>query len=167
MPGPTDDYFAYKRWFETGHDAIPLPADCTEPEDPTFTYSNQYTWGLEWHLVFRNPDSYVRIGENFAKRSRLSVSRRIHFAYHYGPLVNVGDDGMPTRAPADPVFIRIDNVSRPPHLHPENDPTAHIPQEKIGTLILDEVDLFDFVKAALRHRQSGRPIEREFGYRIV
>lgn len=167
MPGPTDDYFAYKRWFEANHDALRLPADCVEPEPPTFTYSNQYTWGMEWHLVFRNPETYVRIAEHFAKRSRLSMSRRIHFAYHYGPIVKSDDHGIPVREPADPVFVRIDNVSRPAHLHREGHPTEHIAQANVEGVVLEDVDLFDFVRAALMHRQEGRPIERELGYRIA
>jgi hypothetical protein len=122
---------------------------------------------MEWHLVFKNPESYIRIAEHFAKRSRLSVSRRIHFAYHYGPTVKSDDQGMPVREPPDPVFVRIDNVSGPAHLHREGDPTAHIPQESVKGLVLEDIDLFNFVRAAFSHRQSGRSIERELGYQIV
>jgi len=167
LPGPTDDYFAFKRWFEPAHAALKLPPDCTESEGgPRLIYSNQYTWVLEWLLVFRNPDSYIRIREQFAKRSRLALSRRIQFAYHYGPIHKSDEKGMPIRQSDDPLFVRIDNVGLAVHLHPENDPKAHIPQEKIKGLVLEDVDTFDFVKAAFRHRQNGMPIERELGYRI-
>jgi hypothetical protein len=165
LPGPTDDYFAYKRWFETGHEALTLPADCVEP-DPVLTYSNQYTWDLVWFLIFADPQAHVRIKENFAKIHGLSKSRRIAFAYHYGPTVRSDSRGMPEGEPSDPVFVRIDNSGQPPHLHHEGNPTDHIPQEHISGLVLDEVDLFTFVKAAFRHRKSGRPIAKELGYRI-
>jgi len=166
LPGPTDDYFAYKRWFEAGHDALALPVDCVEP-DPILTYTNQYTWDLLWFLVFTSPQSHVCIKENFAKIHGLSRSRRIAFAYHYGPTVRSDLAGIPDGEPADPVFVRIDNAGgRPPHLHREGHPTDHIPQEHISGLVVEEVDLFDFVKAALRHRKSGKSIARELGFRV-
>lgn len=167
MPGPIADYFAYKRWFETGHDALRLPPNCTEPEPPTLFYSDLYTWSVEWYLIFADPDAYIRIFENFAKRSRMLLSRRIHFAYHYGPLIRKDNDGRPDRQSSDPVIVRVDNIGRAAHLHPENDPTAHIPQERIHGLDLENLDLFDFVKAAFRHRTTGTAIERTLGYRII
>jgi len=167
LPGPIDDYFAYKRWFETGHDGLALPVDCIEPNDPVLTYSNQYTWDMEWFLIFTNPKTYIRIKENFAKRAGLQISRRIHFAYHYGPLTKTDLRGIPDGEPADPLFVRIDNVGRPPHLHHQDDPTDHIPQSRITGLVLEKVDLFDFVKAAFRHRLSGKSIAVELGYGIV
>jgi hypothetical protein len=166
LPGPTDDYFAYKRWFEAGHGALVRPVDCAERDGPVLTYSNQYTWEVEWLLIFANPHSYVRIRELFAKRAGLQLSRRVQFAYHYGPIVKTDSQGVPERDPADPVFVRIDNSSRPTHLHQQSDPTDHIPQSRIAGLVLEDVDLFDFVKSAFRHRQSGKPIAKELGYRI-
>ncbi len=165
MPGPTDDYFAYKRWFEAGHDAVTLPVDCIEPADPVLRYSNQYTWETEWFLIFTNPQSHIRIKENFARRTGLYLSRRINFAYHYGPTVRTGLSGMPDGIPSDPVFVRIDNAGRPAHLHHEGNPSDHIPQSRVAGLVLDDVDLFEFVKAAFRHRTSGK-IAQELGYRI-
>jgi len=167
LPGPTDDYFVYKRWFQAGHGALTLPANCAEPEPPTLSYSDQYTWSVEWYLILASPDAYIRIFENFAKRSRMLLSRRIHFAYHYGPLIRKDDDGRPDRQASDPVVVRIDNVGSAAHLHPENDPTAHIPQGRIQGLNLESLDLFDFVKAAFRHRTNGTAIERTLGYRIL
>jgi hypothetical protein len=166
LPGPTDDYFAYKRWFEVGHGSLALPVDCVEPDGPVLKYSNQYTWELEWYLIFTNPHSYVRIQENFAKRAGLYMSRRINFAYHYWPITKADLRGFPDKDPADPVFVRIDNAGRPAHLHHQDDPRDHIPQSRISGLVLEDVDLFDFAKSALRHRQSGRPMAKELGYRI-
>lgn len=167
MPGPTDDYLAYRKWFDAEYDALRLPPNCTEAEGPTFNYSNQYTWTLEWCLLFGDdPKSYIRIREHFAKRAGLSLSRRISFAYHYGPIVGLDSDGTPLRNPADPVFVRIDNVKQAAHLHPERDPSEHLPQSSIRDLVLDAVDLFDFVRAALRSRETGRPMAEELGYHI-
>ncbi|MFZ0309350.1 MAG: hypothetical protein WAL89_14350 [Candidatus Sulfotelmatobacter sp.] len=167
MPGPTEDYFAYVRWFERHHGALLLPVDCIEPVDPIFTYTNQYTWEMEWVLIFTDPKAYVRIMELHAKVAGLYFSRRIRFSYHYGPLPKVDAQGLPEWEPADPVFVRIDNSCRPPHLHPENDPTEHIPQARIAELVLDQLDLFDFVRATFRQRQSRKSIAEELGYRIV
>jgi hypothetical protein len=167
LPGPTDDYFAYERWFEKRHDALTLPVDCIEPVDPILKYTSQYTWEMEWILIFTDPRSYVRIRELFAKRAGLSFSRRLKFSYHYGPLIRTAADGLPEWESSDPVFVRIDNSNRPPHLHQEADVTDHIPQSRIARLILDQIDLFDFVKAAIRHRKSGRSIAVELGYEII
>jgi hypothetical protein len=165
--GPTDDYFTYKRWFEASHGLLVLPADCVEVDGPVWVYSNQFTWSVEWCLVFKNdPTAYIRIREGFAKRSRLLSSRRLSFAYHYGPIVKTDDQGVPEGIPADPVFVRIDNVGRPPHLHHEGDPTTHIPQEKINGLALDDINAFDFINAAFRSRTKGTPVATELGYRI-
>jgi hypothetical protein len=165
LPGPTDDYLAYKRWFEAEHDELTIPVDCIEL-DPVLSYSNQYTWDLRWFLVFTNPISHIRIKENFAKIAGLQKSRRISFAYHYGPTVRTDSDGTPEGEPSDPVFVRIDNAGRPAHLHHEGKPEDHIPQERVSGLILEEVDLFEFIEAAIRHRTSGRSIARELGYKI-
>jgi hypothetical protein len=166
LPGQTDDYFAYKRWFEAGYKAIAIPVGCTA-QDPVLTFANLYTWSAQWILLFTDAASHVCVKEHFAKVAGLQSSRRISFAYHYGPTVRKNDDGDPHGEPADPVFIRIDNAGgRPVHLHPEGHPEEHIPQEKIGGLVLDNVDLFDFVKAAIRHHDGGKTITKEFGYKI-
>lgn len=168
MPGPTDDYLAYRRWFDAGYGAIVRPPDCTELDGPTFTYSNQYTWTLEWYLVFSNdPKSYIRIGEHFAKRAGLSLSRRISFSYHFGPTVGTAADGTPLRNPADPVFVRIDDIYQVVHLHPARDATQHLPQSHVTGIVLDAVDLFDFVRASFKVREAGTLMADELGYRII
>jgi len=168
LPGPTDDYFTYKRWFDRHYDDLELPADCSEPQDPPLRYTNQQTWTLEWFLILGDdPKVYIRIFEHFAKRSHLLMSQRIHFAYNFGPIVGVDGQGVPIYQPADPVFVRIDNIGRPPHLHPEEDPTRHIPQENIKGLILVDLDLFDFVEASFRKRKNGTTMSRELGYRVA
>ncbi len=113
------------------------------------------------------PKVYIRIFEHFAKRSRLLMSQRIHFSYHFGPAAEFDGQGIPLYQPTDPVFVRIDNINRPAHLHPEEDPTRHIPQENIKGLILVDLDLFDFVGASFRKRKNGTPMSRELGYRIA
>jgi hypothetical protein len=168
VPGPTDDYFTYKRWFEAAHELLVLPTDCVEADGPAWVYSNQYTWNLNWYLVFSNPAAYIRIAEGFAKRSRLSFSRRIYFAFHFGPLIASNPDGIPVHDSSDPVFVRVDNAGgRAAHLHHEGDPKTHIPQEKISGLVLDDIDPFQFIKASVRARQKRTPVARELGYSII
>jgi hypothetical protein len=168
LPGPTDDYLAYKRWFDQHYDNLVFPADCSQPEAPPLEYTNQQTWSLRWFLILgAEPKAYIRIFEHFAKRSRLLMSQRIHFSYHFGPVTMVDDQGIPQYQPSDPVFVRIDNVNRPPHLHPEDDPARHIPQENIKGLVLADLDLFDFVEASFRKRKKGTPMSSELGYRIA
>jgi hypothetical protein len=167
LPGPTDDYLTYRRWFDAKHSAIILPADCKEP-DPTFTYINQQEWRIRWFLIFESPASHISIKEHFTKVSGLQTSRRHAFAYHYGPTVRTDAQGMPQGICSDPLFVRIDNAGAlPVHLHHEGKPADHVPQKRVEGLKLIELDLFDFVSAALRHRTTGKPIEHELGYRIV
>jgi hypothetical protein len=157
----------YKRWFEAAHSQLGFPSDCAEVEGPVWVYSDQQTWNVNWYLVFQNnPAAYVRIAEGFAKRSRLSLSRRLYYAYHFGPLIASNPEGIPVHDSSDPVFVRIDNVGGA-HLHHEGDPKTHVPQAKIKGLVLDDVDPFDFLNAVLRSRKNGTPIARELGYSII
>jgi len=169
LPGQVGDYLAYRRWFDAAYATIELPPDCAEIDGgPTFSISNQFTWTVEWYLVCANaPESYIRVAEHFAKVARLLLSQRKTFAYHFGPVVGRDRDGTPLREPADPVFVRIDNSHQPAHLHPERDATEHLPQANIKGLILDDIDLFDFVRACIRSRQAGRPVAEELGYAII
>jgi len=107
LPGPTEDYFAYVRWFERHHGALLLPVDCIEPVDPIFTYTNQYTWEMEWVLIFTDPKAYVRIMELHAKVAGLYFSRRIRFSYHYGPLPKVDAQGLPNGNPPIPFLSAL------------------------------------------------------------
>lgn len=167
MPAPVDDYFTYKHWFDRKCDRVELPPDCSEPLPPLY-YSDQHTWDVKWYLIFGNdPKTYIRVFEHFAKRSHLQLSQRIHFAYNYGPVVRSDARGIPEYLPDDPIFVRIDNIARPPHLHPEADPKQHIDQARIKGLVLAELDLFDFVKACLRHRQNGRDMSHQLGYKVI
>lgn len=166
MPGPTDDYLAYKAWFDAGYNAIVIPVSCTA-KDPVLYFANLYTWSVQWVLVFSDTATHVSVKEHFAKVAGLQRSRRISFAYHYGPTVRKNADDDPYGEPSDPLFVRIDNAGgRPAHLHPEGHPEEHIPQERIRGLVLDHVDLFDFVKAAIRHHGGHKTVAKEFGYKI-
>jgi hypothetical protein len=163
----TNDYFTYRKWFDGQYNVLTFPNECSEPEGPTFAYSNQYTWSMEWFLTFNAaPESYVRVWEHFAKRSGLSLSRCISFAYHFGPILRKDKKGIPERESSDPVFVRIDNHGGPAHLHPEGHPDRHVMQSAVDGLVLQDIDLFAFVKAVLRQRQTRRSIADELGYRI-
>lgn len=168
MTSPADDYFAYKRWFDAGHNALVLPPDCSDLGGPTLSYSNFYTWTLEWYLVFSDaPKSYIRIHEHYEKRRGLDSARRKRWAFNFGPVVKELS-GKPSWTSSDPVFVRIDNANNlPPHLHPPDDPSKHIQQNNIGGLLLDQLDMFTFIKAALRCRSHGKTMERELGYKVI
>jgi len=158
------DYFEFKRWFEKHRAALKFPKDCSELEPATFSVSTLYSWTFEWYLTFFD-DKYIRIWEHHNKRKLLYTSRRLQFALHYGPRVAPVSEGIPPYQHNDPVDIRIDNSQRVAHLH-YGVPGPHYFQERVEGIILEEFDMFVFVKAVFKHRKSGKPIDKILGFRI-
>jgi len=93
------------------------------------------------------------------------MSRRVSFAYHYGPIVQTGSHGLPEYDAKDPVDIRIDNSRSHVHLH-FGAPGIHHPQSAVKGLQLDELGPFDFLRAIFKHRSSGRSLDEVFGFRV-
>lgn len=158
------DYLKFKAWFESERSTIQLPSDCTELQ-PRTKLSGWFVWTFTWYLMF-TPDRYLRMSEHYDRWPELiNTSRRTSFAYHYGPVVRVGADGVPERDSADPVDIRIDNARGPAHLH-FGSPNPHYQQSEVEGLQLGRVDMFTFLKAILRHRSANCTIEKALGFRI-
>lgn len=158
------DYFEFKRWFEKQRAALKIPKDCAEPEPPTISVSTSYCWTFEWYLTFSD-GKYIRIWEHYNKRKGLYTGRRLQFAFHYGPRVTSDTEGIPPHQHDDPVDIRIDNSQSAAHLH-YGAPVPHYFQEKVEGIILEESDMFVFVKAMFKHRKSGKLIGKILGFRI-
>lgn len=111
------------------------------------------------------PDNYIQIREFHQKVAKLQESQRVKFSYHYGPIVQLEKNGIPTWNPSDPVEIRIDNSDQPVHLHYRAQ-EPHYSQDKVRDLALSDLDMFTFVKAIFRHRKSGHPIHKTLHFRV-
>lgn len=161
QPQPTD-YTGYKKWREDNANNLKLPADWQELSTETFL-SSAMVWSFQWFLQC-GADKYVRIWERYDRWPKLiHMSRRIGFAFHYGPIINRNKDGIPTQN--DQVDIRIDDVGRPVHMHfGAQDP--HHDQSVVKGLKLDDMDMFQFLNGIIRHRDKNKPLDQVFGFKI-
>lgn len=158
------DYIQFKKSFDTSYKTLELPAECKEL-DLSFYPASSLVWWLEWYLQF-DDKKYARLWERYDRYGgMINMSRRVSLAYHYGPVMRVGADKLPAYDAKDPVDIRIDNSCQPIHLH-LGAPLPHYPQSRIDGLQLTDLDTFDFVRAILSHRASGKTIQETLGFVI-
>jgi hypothetical protein len=80
-------------------------------------------------------------------------------------MVNVTADGLMGYKSTDPVDIRIDNGCSATHLHYRS-PNPHHPQSSVKGLVLDDLDMFTFVKGVFQHRKTQKPLDEVLGFRI-
>jgi hypothetical protein len=164
MNAAPTDYSKFKAWQESNQQAFNFPADWKELSCVT-KQSSLLVWQFEWYLAC-GADKYVRIWERYERWPTLiGVSRRASFVYHYGLLVRIGKDGIPTYVAKNPVDIRIDNIGRPIHLH-FLAPEPHHDQSVVKGLKLEDPDMFDFLKGIVRHRTTAKPLDKVFGFTI-
>lgn len=129
------------------------------------TAASSLVWFLSWYLQFVD-GNYIRLWESYDRQGRMiGVSRRVSLAYHYGQIVQVGPNGLPKHDSKHPVHIRIDNSSRPIHLH-LGATEPHYTQDAIQGLVLDSLDMFRFLNGIFSHRSTGKTIEDALGFQI-
>ncbi len=157
------DYFEFKRWCEEERAALKLPKDCTE-QPPLFARVHFWSWDFEWSLIFSD-NNYIRITERYREGSAPHESNRIAFTFHYGPLASRRPDGTPKWEPHDPVVIRIDNAHGPVHVH-FGAQEPRLSQSQVDGLNLVNLEMFQFVKAVLKHRKTGKPLDKIMKFRI-
>jgi hypothetical protein len=88
------------------------------------------------------------------------------FTFHYGPIVSQDVNGKIDRHHADAVLIRFDKKGGgPPHLHYRN-PEPHYDQSRVQGLVLNDVDMFQFIHAALRVRLEKAEFHDVMGFTI-
>jgi hypothetical protein len=159
------DYPSFKRRFDQAYANLKLPPECIEQKPPTVTNVRLFSWTFDWVLIFNDDNKYLRVRESHDKVAGLLMSRRLGFAFHYGPIVKQGASGDIIRESTDPVDIRIDKSRGHVHMHYQA-PGPHYTQEKVKGLTLDSVDMLRFVRAVLQHRQSGKSISEILGFEI-
>jgi hypothetical protein len=164
MRAQPTDHAKFTAWRESNAQTLSLPSDWKELSCKNVLAST-LVWKFEWYLSC-GTDKYVRIWERYERWPKLiGMSRRASFVYHYGPLIGIGKDGIPTYDSKNPVDIRIDDVGRPIHLH-FGAPMPHHDQSVVKGLVLSELDMFEFLNGIIRHRKNKKTLDKIFGFTI-
>jgi hypothetical protein len=159
------DYLEFKARFDQEYSKLKLPEDCTELLNSSVPTSS-LVWTFKWYLEFSD-GSYIQIKEHYTKKARMiQHSHRAAFNYHYGPVVQRTADGLPEAASANPVHIRIDTSNSPAHMH-LGSPNPHYEQARVENLDMQNLDMFTFIKAVLKHRRTGASFQETLNFRIT
>jgi hypothetical protein len=126
---------------------------------------------MDWAVFF--PDGmHAKLQERWYPVGRRLAGRvlkgyREHFSFHYGPTnAHRDSEGFPVRDKVGhPAIIRIDRDKYGPHIH-FHDEADHIPQSRVAGMIIDDADMFDFVRAVLEFRRSGRGFDDIMGFTV-
>jgi hypothetical protein len=158
------DYFEFRRSFESSLSKLTLPSDCILQEPNWEILAPPLSWSVEAVLRFSD-QKHIRVRERYDKFAKLEMSRKIQWSYHYGPTEVTDEDGDAIRGNAnDPLDIRVDTCSGL-HLHYQTR-EPHLDQKQISGLVLESIDAFKFVRGVLRHRKTGQPFTKIFGFKI-
>jgi hypothetical protein len=160
---PTD-YGKYIAWRDLNASKLSLPVDWKELSSVA-TPASTLVWQYQWYIQ-SGADKYIRIWERYGRwPGLLGMSRRMNFVYHYGQLMGLGADNVPVQKPKNPVDIRIDDIGRPIHLH-FGAPDPHHDQSVVKGLQLNDLDMFEFLDGIIRHRKTGKSLDKIFGFTI-
>ena len=159
------EYQTYKARFAESRAALQVPSDCTAhtPQFRAIDLIAPTTWDFQWLLTFTNRH-YIRCREFWSCRK--NPPQRHIFTFHYGPIISEDANGNIDRHHNDPVLIRFDKKGgEPPHLHYRN-PEPHYDQSRVEGLVLDDVDMFQFVDAVFRVRSGTTDFHDVMGFTL-
>lgn len=135
------DYFSFRKSFEAKLSSLKIPSDCALQEPTWEITAPPYFWSLE--VFFRFSDQkHVRIWESHGKFAGLQESRRIQWAYHYGPLETTGVNEEVTQG-------------------------SHYDASHISGLDLKTVDSWNFLRAVFKHRKTGQQFTKILDFKIT
>lgn len=160
------DYFQFRRDFEEALRKVKskLPPDCTVQEPLWEVIVPPHSWQIETFFRFAD-GSHIRVWELYDKVAGLQLSRRLQWAYHYGPVTRTNAHGDAIHGnPDDPLTIRIDTCDGL-HLHFETR-EPHYEQARVLNLQLEEVDWITFVSSVAKHRKTGKPLNNILGFTL-
>lgn len=160
-------YAQYDKWLQEQYSKIVLEPNCVEAGpylDPTIN-PNKPPWKMEWAVIF-DDGMYFRVTENWTNRKGVGSGYRKHFSFHYGVANPIRDqDGIPCRSPAYPAIIRIDCDRNGPHLHYSGE--DHIQQSRVKSFRISDAEPFEFVRAVMEHRTTGKPFNEIINFQVV
>jgi hypothetical protein len=170
------NYIEFKGWVDSEESKLIVPADWKVLAPPACINPSYLEWVFRWSFHLTSDNKYIRIWERYDKIPKMvAMTRRIAFAFHYGPLVRfeggggpaIDALGTPRYEAADPVDIRIDTCSKgmEAHLHYQKQ-NPHYSQTQVSGLDLSTLDIFTFLRAIIKHRANGIPLDRVLGFRI-
>jgi hypothetical protein len=158
------DYFSFRRSFEAALSKLRLPPDCRQQEPVWEITAPPVGWQVEVFFDFQD-QKHIRIWESYDKFAGLQMSRRVQWAYHYGKTESFDGGGHAMRGqPDDPLDLRIDTCSGL-HLHYQKR-EPHYAQDEVIGLDLHSLQALSFVRAVIKHRKTGKPFTKVFGFRI-
>jgi hypothetical protein len=161
-------YTDYKAAFDKTRAALIVPADCTI-QSPNYRVSGDLvdpkSWDFSWWLTFVD-NTYIVCHEIILCRNGKPL--RHYFSFHYGPIVDRDANGKIDRSHSNALVLRICKNGREPlHLHfKKPHPAPHYEQGKVVGLVLENVDMFQFVKAVFRSRAEGIDLDKAMGFTL-
>lgn len=162
------DFLEFEKDFNRRKQLLKLPRDASAQAPVLKAIAVPYVWTFEFFIKFSD-DMHIRLWEHYGKFAGLQASRRLHWAYHYGPIApgQIGSDGTLAKGTCtDPLVLRIDTANIGLHLHVDAQ-EPHYRQAQIGGLNLSNVDSWRFIKDILKHRQSGKAVSEVFGFKVI
>jgi len=144
--------------------------NCTEagPFIDSTAVLNKPPWKMEWAIIFDADGTYLRVTETWWRRKPpylLNTGIREHFSFQYGVAGPLRDlHGIPVRDYSFQTFIRVDCDTHGPHLHYRGE--DHIQQNRVDGFRIASADPFNFVRAILRHKQTGESLATILNFTI-
>jgi hypothetical protein len=159
-------YLEYKARFFRTVPFLSFPKDCIVGLPTFVTSPPNNVWQFQWVLEFLSDNHYVRCRESWSYRFG-EPARRHLFSFHYGPICWRKADGAITYRETDSVVLRCDKKNHEPeHLHHQAQ-LPHYTQDRVRGIVIDEIDMYVFVRAVLQARQSGQPVDAVLGYTVL
>ncbi len=165
-------YQDYQAAFDKKTADLEIPADCVA-KPPVYrpgpgSLVDPKMWDFSWWLTFKD-NCYIVCHEIWSHRAGKKPTRD-YLSFHYGPIINVDDNGKIDRSSSNPLVLRICKSGKscePPHLHYKKPhPAPHYEQSKVEGLALEDVDMFQFVEAVFRARKEGIELDAAMGFKL-
>lgn len=156
------EYQDYKTRFDENRALLQVPEDCVAryPHYNAIDLVNPKSWDFSWFLTFRD-NHYICCRESLAGRP----PRRHYFSFHYGPIVRIDAGGTIERDQGNPLIIRICKSRGGCHVHyRQPHPFPDYKQHQIEGLVLENVDVFQFVRAVFRSRANNEDLHVTMGF---
>ena len=167
----------YVNWFTDQYDALKVDlleqgsVECgpiLEVKDRKYPASAPF--GVDWAVIYSD-GKYLRVKEAYNRMGRPNIGAgvREHFSFHYGTAHPQRDDnGFPLIRSLDTpaADLRIDVDRRlDPHIHLNSE--EHITQNRVQGYSIKDADMFEFLRAVVKHRQTKEPMHQLLNIMVI